>query len=688
MTNNSANRILKKTGLPYIFLGILALGLYLNTLYLDYALDDTLLITGNTFTKKGLEGIPEILTNDAFTGFFGQQKNLVAGGRYRPLSQIMFAIEYAIFGFSPFPGHLINIFFYLGLALALYHLLRKLLNVRAEKWWFSLAFLSTAFFIAHPLHTEAVANIKGRDEILSMLFVVLAWHSSLRFYDTRKFLHLIWSGLFFFLALMSKENSLPFMLIIPLSFYFFRDQWNPKNSIVLVLPLLLTTAAFLVLRYNALGFFLGGAKATELLNDPYLNASTAEKLATNLLTWGRYYALLLFPHPLTHDYYPHFFSLQGFGHPLVLLVVFLTAAFGYIALAGIRKKHLVSFSILYFFITFSIMSNIAFNIGTFMNERFMFIPLLGFTLILSWLLKRWEQSGLGRKIPLILAGVILLGYSIKTISRNPAWQDDYTLFTTDVRVSQNSIKCNVSAGGKSLEKYEKSKDPEERRALLNQAIPWLEKGVSLHPTYLAGWEQLGKAYYYKEDYNRAWVSYNNCLNIKPNSQSAKDNLGLVALMAFKEADYPKAIEYLIEVRGLLPQEGIYTARLADAYIETGAREKAIQVLEASLQEYPSDHLLLAKMGELWGRYFGRLDLSEQYLLRALDSKPDYASALENLGIVYAMSGRLEQSLATLKKADEADPGNPRILTNIGNTLMNMGRTKEAETYFALAKEKQ
>jgi tetratricopeptide (TPR) repeat protein len=334
------------------------------------------------------------------------------------------------------------------------------------------------------------------------------------------------------------------------------------------------------------------------------------------------------------------------------------------------------------------MSNIVFNIGTFMNERFMFIPLLGFTLVVACLLKRWEQSGIGRSTPLIFAVLILLGYSIKTISRNPVWQDDYTLFTTDVRVSHNSIKCNVSAGGKSLEKYEKSKDPEERQNLLNQAIPWLEKGVALHPSYLAGWEQLGKAYYYKEDYNRAWVSYNNCLSIKPNAQSAKDNLGLVALMTFKEGDYPKAIEYLTEVRGLLPREGIYTARLADAYIETGEREKAIQVLEASLQENPSDHLLLSKMGELWGRYFGRLDLSEQYLLRALESNPDYASALENLGIVYAMTGRLEESFATLKKADAADPDNPRILTNIGNTLMNMGRTKEAESYFALAKAQQ
>jgi tetratricopeptide (TPR) repeat protein len=673
---------------PFLILGILAFGLYANTLKLDYALDDTLLITGNEFTKKGLEGIPDILTNDAFTGFFGKQKNLVAGGRYRPLSQIMFAVEYEIFGPNPFPGHLFNVLLYVALALFLFHFLRKLLDPSDGPWWFSIAFVASLFFIAHPLHTEAVANVKGRDEILTMLFVILAWHSSLRYIHRNQTIHLVWSGLFFFLALMSKENSLPFIVVIPLSFYFFRKGVSKKQITMSILPLLITSAGFLALRYNALGFFLGGEKATELLNDPYLNATVAEKLATNLLTWGKYYSLLIFPHPLTHDYYPHFFSLKDFAHPAVLLSVLATLALAGYALAGIKKKHLLSFSILYFFITFSIMSNVAFNIGTFMNERFMFIPLLGYALGLAFLLRRWRETRIAARLPLYIGGLMLLAYSIKTISRNPVWQDDYTLFTTDVRVSHNSIKCNVSAGGKSLEKYEKTQDPVLRASLLAQAIPWLEKGVSLHPGYLAGWEQLGKATYYDKDYERAWLCYQNCLQIKPDSESAKENLGLVALMAFQEKDYPAAITYLKQVRVLMPAEGLYAARLADAYIEMGEGDKARLVLEEALAENPKDHLLLGKLGEFWGRYFGRLDRAEHYLLLALEGKPDYASALENLGIVYGMTGRLEQSLEALRKASVIEPENSRILTNIGNTLMMMGQSQEAEEYFSQAKQKE
>jgi len=80
----------------YLILFIFTFLLYGNTLTHDFALDDAIVITDNDFTKKGIRGIPDILTNDTFTGFFGVKKNLVSGGRYRPLSLVLFAIEYQL----------------------------------------------------------------------------------------------------------------------------------------------------------------------------------------------------------------------------------------------------------------------------------------------------------------------------------------------------------------------------------------------------------------------------------------------------------------------------------------------------------------------------------------------------------------------------------------------------------------
>lgn len=678
--------IIQKTNraFPYLIIGILALLIYGNTLKLDYALDDTLVITGNEYTKKGIDGIYDILTNDAFTGFFGQQKNLVAGGRYRPLSQIMFAIEYELFGFNPFIGHLLNILLYGMLGMLLFHMLRKLFREKDRLWWFSISLIASLLFIAHPLHTEAVANIKGRDEILSTLFSILAWTFAIRYIDRRSWFALICVGISLFLGLMSKENSITFVAVIPLSLYFFRKDAGLSRIAFTLVPLLLSSVLFLVVRHNAVGSVLGGGAATEILNNPYINSSTAEQIATNLLTWGKYYLLLIFPHPLTHDYYPHFYAITGFGDVGVLAALITTIGLVVTSFLLFKKKRYVSFGILYFFITFSIMSNVVFNIGTLMNERFMFIPLLGFTIIVAWLLFTWKVKSPGSPIPTVILIVLLLAYSGKTISRNTAWADDYTLFTTDVEVSENSIKCNVSAGGKTLEKYENTKDPAEKKRLLAQAIPWLEKGVALHKTYLAGWEQLGKAYYFRKDVDRAWVCYQNCLSIKPGSETAKKNLGLVAELALSEKEYDKAIEYLSRMKEISPNNAQYSTGLSEAYLGKGEAGNALKEIEDALLSMPDNDKLLAKAGEIWGRYLNRLDRSEEYLEQAIQINPENASALENLGIVYGMTGRLDTSLELLMRALALEPENTRVMTNIGNTLSNMGRKEDAQEYFSRA----
>ncbi|MEL7021688.1 MAG: tetratricopeptide repeat protein, partial [Bacteroidota bacterium] len=102
----------KRLHLMGIFL--LAVLLYANTLTHDYTQDDAIVIYENEFTTQGLAGIPDILKYDTFRGFFKEEgkDQLVAGGRYRPLTLVMFAAEVELFGQSPLVGHLINILLY------------------------------------------------------------------------------------------------------------------------------------------------------------------------------------------------------------------------------------------------------------------------------------------------------------------------------------------------------------------------------------------------------------------------------------------------------------------------------------------------------------------------------------------------------------------------------------------------
>jgi len=92
---------------------MLSFALYHVCIPFGYVLDDLMVVSGNEYTKKGFDGIWDILTTESFEGYFGEKKELVQGNRYRPLSIITFAIEHGILGeLNPKVSHIINIILY------------------------------------------------------------------------------------------------------------------------------------------------------------------------------------------------------------------------------------------------------------------------------------------------------------------------------------------------------------------------------------------------------------------------------------------------------------------------------------------------------------------------------------------------------------------------------------------------
>jgi protein O-mannosyl-transferase len=663
---------------PYYVLFVLVVLLYANSLVNQYALDDRLTITENKFTTQGVKGIDDILSNDSFVGFFGKQKNLVAGGRYRPLSLITFAIEYEMFGLRPFVSHLVNILLYALSCLLVFKVLMMLFKPldKKQKWYLTIPFIATALFIAHPLHVEAVANIKGRDEIMSLLASIASFYFVLKYTEGKKILNLILSAVCFFLALLSKENAITFLAVIPLSLYFFKKS-ELKPAVTATGLLLFVSAIFVFIRYKVLGYVMGESIEYELLNNPFIQATASQKFATILLTWGKYLLLLVFPHPLTHDYYPKQIPIIEMGDIRAILSALIYIAMIIFAFMKIGKRNLVAYGILFFGLTFSISSNLVFPIGTFMNDRFMFIPLLGFTLIIAYYLSKLLKRKSGENIVIAVAAVILVAYSVKTISRNPIWYDDYTLFTTDVKVSSNSAKCNVSAGGQTLELAEKETDQVKKKKMISDAMVFLNKGIEIHPTYTAGWVLLGRAMLDLEDYTKARGYYKIALKINSTQSEALNNWLYCAQMSAKNKDYKEAaISYRELIKYQQKNEDLYV-ELATIYESDSKTDSALLVLDTLLKKNPQSEPALSKMGEIYGKILNNLDKSLEYLLRAYTISPTDASLLENLGIAYGLKKNFEKSLAFFQKAIEADPAKTSVYSNMSGTYNMMGNKEKA-----------
>ena len=623
----------KRFGILIFFLGFLV---YANTLGNGYAQDDAIVITDNMFTTKGIEGIPGILKYDTFYGFFKEpgKARLVSGGRYRPLSLVMFATEVELFGQSPFVGHLLNVLLFAFCCWLFFVLILEWMPNRGQEGILA-AFAAAVIFAIHPIHTEAVANIKGRDEILALLGGLGAIYFAFRAVRESKKILLLAGAVCMFLGLMAKENTITYLAILPLALLYFTNL-KPVKIGGTLLPFLVAAGIFLGIRGAILGWSLG-SPPLELMNNPYLKIvgnqyvpfEGSEKLATVLYTLGQYVRLLIFPYPLTHDYYPRHVDLMSWGDPRVLVSLFMYIALALFALLGLRSRSPLSFAAWLYLIPLSIVSNLVFPVGVHMAERLIFMPSVGFALAAGLLLFPPNASG-NHTVSWrwgILAVLALAG-GVHTIGRNPVWKDNFTLFSTDIQVSQNSAKLQNAMAGELTVKSVSETDSLRKAKMLRQAVDHARRAQALHPTYTNAWLLEGNAHYYLKAYDDAIKAYRQALSINPGYREALQNLPLALRDAGRYAgevkgDLAAAIAYLTEADTLQPNDYETLRLLGVAFGISQQHQKAIS-----------------------------------FFSRAAELRPEVSDAWKNLSTAYFASGDNINGQKFLARANELERQRP------------------------------
>ncbi|MDR2009861.1 MAG: tetratricopeptide repeat protein [Bacteroidales bacterium] len=658
--------------------------LYNNTLGHQYALDDKMTIWNNKFTQNGINGIRDILSYDSMAGMFGKESRDLEGGRYRPLSLITFALEVELFGKettdvaaresfigNPMISHLNNILLYCISLLILFTVLKKLFRNYKPKYEFlSIPFIVTMLFAAHPLHTEVVANIKGRDEILAFLFSIAALNSIINYFDKNNKLELVNSFIFIFLGAMSKEISITFLAVIPLSIYFFRDKQPLKKYAISMIPLFSGVILYLIIR----NIVIGNATSIEsanLMNNPFLEATKGQRYATIALTLLIYLKLLIFPHPLTWDYYPYHISIVGWSNIWVILSVLIHLGLAVVAIYGIKKKTVYSYGIIIYAATLSITSNVFFNIGAFMSERFVYVSLLGFCIIIAYLLSE-KLPGLMPDIKkyctvgITVCTIILLTYSVKTISRNKVWENNLTLFSHDIKISSNSAKGNSSYAS---ELYKLSEDAEEagdtitRNKYLKEALPYFEKAVEIYPAYDESLVGLGNIYYRMYgDYHKMFEYYKKTLSYYPLQADVWSNTIGVLTYNIDDPDYEKQL--WLDYMELSPSRYESFFHMGNLYyfVSEPKPDSAIYYYEKAKKLNPSNFDVLYYLGINYGNT-GNFENARANLLLASGIKED-AEVYRYLGISYGIENDDIKALEYFEKAYKLDPQNEQVKQNI------------------------
>ncbi|MFW5767162.1 MAG: glycosyltransferase family 39 protein [Bacteroidota bacterium] len=652
---------MKQKHLPWLILILVSFGLYLNTIPHEYALDDKMVIQNNAYTQQGISGIGKILSSDMMAGMFGDDASIVQGGRYRPLSMISFAIGQSLFDGNPHVMHFFNVLFYVLSVLLLYKILLRFFPPDENNHpLLSLAFLASLIYAAHPIHTEIVANIKGRDEIFAFLGAFAALWFAIRYAETKKPIHLLWIFLVFFLGLMSKEVAFTFLFVIPFSLWFFRIA-KKREVWIGLLPVLAASALYLIVRVSVLGQLMGES-SQQLMNNPFLEADMGEKYATIFYTLGLYLKLLIIPHPLTWDYYPYHIELMNWGDWQVLLSLLIYIALGVLAVIGLKKRRLYAWAIWFYIATLSITSNLVINIGAFMSERFMFIPSLAFSVMLAFALLKLLKLKNGKQVLTGVLLVIMALYSVKVISRNTVWKDSFTLFQHDVKISENSAKGNSSYASELYARAE-NKKPEMRDSMMREAIPYFKKALEIHPSYIEPMVRMANIRYIVfGDVEGMMDYYIRVLKIAPENTDAWGNIYGVLTQNVDRPVYE--INIWKQVTDINPNHPEAWKAMGDLYLNKRYKpDSAIMMLEKAENLAPNDPEVLRLSGFAWGTK-NRPVKARRYFERLLKVKPRDAQALKFIGISYGIEENHEKAIEYLERSLEINPNDEQAKNNL------------------------
>ena len=569
--------------------------LYARTIAFDYALDDRVVTFQNRFVSEGLAGVPKILSTFYWAGFWDAN-----AGIFRPMSLLLFALEWQILPNDPHLFHLVNVILYALTAMLLYRVLRMLLPDRGP----AIPLIAAVLWIVHPTHTEVVANIKSADEILAVLFALLALRA---FVLGRP----IAGAVLFFCALLSKEAAILFAPLMLL----------PRRETRRTLIALGVTVAVWFAWHRAVITSAPLPPITYRYVDNSLVAAPdfASRIATALQIQGRYLLKTVAGYPLSYDHSFQQIPNITFAHPTVWISLALVLALLGFAISRLRRDPVLALGILFFFLTLSLTSNLFILIGSTMADRFLFAPTIGYALCVATLLAKLPK----KEDVVVLTGLIAIVYAMQTWSRSADWRSDATLFTADVARAPDSGRVRRNYGTLLMNRAFETPRGSSRSRMLEVADLQFRRAVEIDPLDYEARFSLGQVEYQRANYgfSARWTSSAidtwRRLGATP-PPAAYMNLGDARMML---SDYAHALEDFNTAAQMEPANGRLAMKVGNARFALGDTKGAAEAFETAVRLDPSSAEAWDKLANTQGMLGNEKRSKEAFAQAARLGKP-------------------------------------------------------------------
>ncbi len=604
----------------YLLFVALAFLLYGNTIKNGYALDDEFVVGPMSESIGGIKNIPKILKSYHAKDESGNKYE------YRPMVKISYAIEVELFGNKVHIHHFFNVIYYVLCLIVLF----KMLLILFENYSLQTIVWVVILFALIPVHSEVVASLKNRDVMLSFIFSMLLLIVILKWIKNQKWYYLLYGFLFFFLALLSKFDALPMMAIVPL-IYFQKIKEKESNSPVKKSHILMNIL-FIIFGLLLMYFLLKRGQKLILdqnikqrifnyfENPLYFQKDIIHRIIGLFNSLGFYLYLLVLPIKMSCYYgfnvvpLNNVFNIYGITGIVLLLVLV------YIFLRMFNTRNLLWYGVMYFSISISMFLNFVKPAPGIVADRFLFMPSVGWSMIMTYLIEWVNQKYLSKKNNKHLFNfsnldwwkntkikVYLLVYfifcSILIWQRNHEWRYKLYLYEADSKKYPESVKLHILYGSQIIIEYLQGGNvlsKHEMPKYLELAMQEFQKGIQIDSTcgscynnvayLLMNWKHdyegsisyLKKAYRY--DTTRKELLTNIAISYLKTNRS-RDTIELLIRKAIK-ADKDKNYE--------VP----YTV-MKELYIKEKQYTKGTEFFNEQLSERPYSQYLYHTLGELY-----------------------------------------------------------------------------------------
>jgi tetratricopeptide (TPR) repeat protein len=478
-----------------------------NTLFNGFASDDQQQVLNSPFIKD-FSNLPEAFTTSVWT-FGSTDIKYAVDSFYRPIFNVLFTVNYALFGTSPWGWHLTNVLIHCAVTLLVFLTLSEFTG---KKW---VALTASALFAVHPAHAESIAWISGVTDPLMSLFLLPTFYCYLLYHRTgRKYLLGV-AALTYLLGLLSKETAIGMPLIIAYcELIHFKGGATLRRRLLSLAAMgglfAVPTLIYFLLRYNALNKLLFGGEPIYPLG--YVFKSIP-------LVVVKYLKLMLIPSGYSYQHLTEFVGSVAsvkFIAPLALIAAIAAA----VILAGSRwLKFSAAWFIVWLAPALAILRQ--YDQEYLVQERYLYLPSMGFCLALALGIEYVARRNLfklsGQRAAIAATTVLVLVWSVVNVLQNRVWKNNITLYQNCVAVEPRSAQARAALAlayfelgraseAESLARAAIEIDPQYLGAYMNlsyqahrlgrtpEAVQMIERGITATPESPLTRNKLATAY--------------------------------------------------------------------------------------------------------------------------------------------------------------------------------------------------